>query len=114
NDQAKDSMPFLDLMTRLLPDRLAAIGRWQSHWPTYEIDSTLRVSEDHARAALHELTERLEDNYPFFHPDYAGQMLKPPHAIASIAYFLAQQINPNNHALDRGPQTRNMHHQVTV
>jgi len=32
-------------------------------------------------------------------------MLKPPHAIASTAYFLAQQINPNNHALDGGPAT---------
>ena len=114
NDQANDSMAFLDLMTRLLPDGLAAIDRWQSQWPTYEIDPTLRVSEDRARAALRELTARLEDNYPFFHPDYAGQMLKPPHAIASIAYFLAQQINPNNHALDGGPATAKMELEVVA
>lgn len=46
--------------------------------------------------------ERLRDNYPYFHPLYAGQMLKPPHPVARIAYALAQWINPNNHALDGG------------
>src|SRR5262245_38141813 len=33
---------------------------------------------------------------------YAGQMLKPPHAVARLAYALAMWINPNNHALDGG------------
>lgn len=46
--------------------------------------------------------ERLLDNYPYFHPLYAGQMLKPPHPVARVAYALAQWINPNNHALDGG------------
>jgi tyrosine decarboxylase / aspartate 1-decarboxylase len=46
--------------------------------------------------------ERLRDNYPYFHPMYAGQMLKPPHPVARSAYALAQWINPNNHALDGG------------
>ena len=46
--------------------------------------------------------ERLHDNYPYFHPLYAGQMLKPPHPVARLAYALAQWINPNNHALDGG------------
>lgn len=46
--------------------------------------------------------EKLRDNYPYFHPLYAGQMLKPPHPVARIAYALAQWINPNNHALDGG------------
>ena len=46
--------------------------------------------------------ERLYDNYPYFHPLYAGQMLKPPHPVARLAYSLAQWINPNNHALDGG------------
>ncbi|WP_222439723.1 pyridoxal phosphate-dependent decarboxylase family protein [Alloacidobacterium dinghuense] len=54
------------------------------------------------RAVLDELTERLADNYPYFHPLYAGQMLKPPHPIARAAYALAMWINPNNHALDGG------------
>ena len=59
---------------------------------------------DDARIAevLGTVAERLQDNYPYFHPLYAGQMLKPPHPVARLAYALAQWINPNNHALDGG------------
>ena len=53
-------------------------------------------------AALEAAAERLRDNYPYFHPLYAGQMLKPPHAVARLAYSLALFVNPNNHALDGG------------
>ena len=52
--------------------------------------------------------ERLRDNFPYFHPLYAGQMLKPPHPIAQLAYALAMTINPNNHALDGGRATSAM------
>src|SRR5260370_42606240 len=52
--------------------------------------------------------ERLQDNYPYFHPLYAGQMLKPPHPLARLAYALAMWINPNNHALDGGRATSAM------
>src|SRR6267143_5993780 len=52
--------------------------------------------------------ERLLDNYPYFHPLYAGQMLKPPHPVARLAYALAMWINPNNHALDGGRATSAM------
>jgi glutamate/tyrosine decarboxylase-like PLP-dependent enzyme len=51
---------------------------------------------------LTDVAERLKDNYPYFHPLYAGQMIKPPHPVARFAYALAQWINPNNHALDGG------------
>ena len=53
-------------------------------------------------AVLKEVAERLEDNYPYGDPLYAGQMLKPPHDVARRAYELALRINPNNHALDGG------------
>ena len=53
-------------------------------------------------AVLNEVADRLRDNYPYFHPLYAGQMLKPPHPVARLAYELALWINPNNHALDGG------------
>lgn len=49
--------------------------------------------------------EKLHDNFPYFHPLYAGQMLKPPHPVARLAYALAMYINPNNHALDGGRAT---------
>jgi tyrosine decarboxylase/aspartate 1-decarboxylase len=57
---------------------------------------------------LNATAERLHDNYPYFHPFYAGQMLKPPHPVARLAYALAMWINPNNHALDGGRATSAM------
>jgi tyrosine decarboxylase/aspartate 1-decarboxylase len=54
------------------------------------------------RKVLLEVADRMRDNYPYFHPQYAGQMLKPPHAVARLAYALSMWINPNNHALDGG------------
>jgi tyrosine decarboxylase / aspartate 1-decarboxylase len=51
---------------------------------------------------LQKVATRLQDNYPYAHPLYAGQMLKPPHPIARAAYALAMSVNPNNHALDGG------------
>ena len=49
-----------------------------------------------------QVAEIMQNNYPYFHPYYAGQMLKPPHPIARIAYMLSLWINPNNHAFDGG------------
>src|SRR6266849_3665482 len=76
--------------------------------------SKLPAHESNApgRARLAEVlgatAERLQDNYPYFHPLYAGQMLKPPHPVARLAYALAMWINPNNHALDGGRATSAM------
>ena len=65
---------------------------------------------DLARTAhiLEETAKRLGDNYPYFHPLYAGQMLKPPHPLARAAYALAMSINPNNHARDGGRASSEM------
>jgi tyrosine decarboxylase/aspartate 1-decarboxylase len=83
----------------LLNDALARLEQGFTHLPDYE-----PRAEDCAamRDALLAAAERLRDNYPYFHPQYAGQMLKPPHAVARLAYALALWINPNNHALDGG------------
>ncbi len=54
---------------------------------------------------LLQLAEKLQDDHPYFHPLYAGQMLKPPHPIARLAYSLAMYVNPNNHALDSSRAT---------
>jgi glutamate/tyrosine decarboxylase-like PLP-dependent enzyme len=58
--------------------------------------------------ALAELAERLRNTYPYPDPHYAGQMLKPPVALAWAAYATAMLLNPNNHALDGGPATAEM------
>jgi glutamate/tyrosine decarboxylase-like PLP-dependent enzyme len=51
-------------------------------------------------------------SYPFHHPRYAGQMLKPPHPVAIAAYTAAMHVNSNNHALDGGPATSAMEVEV--
>lgn len=107
-------MKPIDSILNLLPASLNRLAEWQSRWHDYAPDETLNVSADKANAVLGELLERLQDNYPFWHPSYAGQMLKPPHYIASMAYFLAQQINPNNHALDGGPATAKLEIEVVA
>jgi tyrosine decarboxylase / aspartate 1-decarboxylase len=64
--------------------------------------NTQPALNESAAAILQETATRLQDNFPYAHPLYAGQMLKPPHPIARAAYALAMSINPNNHALDGG------------
>jgi glutamate/tyrosine decarboxylase-like PLP-dependent enzyme len=83
----------------LLHDALARLEQGFAALPP--IDA---APEDPAalREVLNQVADRLRDNYPYFHPQYAGQMLKPPHAVARLAYALAMWINPNNHALDGG------------
>ena len=54
------------------------------------------------------VAKRMHDNYPYHHAYYIGQMLKPPHPIAHIAYTLAMNLNPNNHALDGGRASSEM------
>ena len=102
------------LNSPLLSDSLRRLAQLQARWHDYDLDETLVVPEAEAQAVMNELIERLADNYPFWHPSYAGQMLKPPHEIAALAYFIAQQINPNNHALDGGPATAKMETEVVA
>ena len=49
--------------------------------PEQQSDSNLPA----IAAVLEEAAHRLGDNYPYFHPMYAGQMLKPPHPVARAA-----------------------------
>jgi tyrosine decarboxylase/aspartate 1-decarboxylase len=63
---------------------------------------------------LMEVADRLKDNYPYFHPFYAGQMLKPPHPVAQLAYLLAMSLNPNNHALDGGRASSRMEREAVA
>jgi tyrosine decarboxylase/aspartate 1-decarboxylase len=73
--------------------------------PTYDLNAP---EAERLAEVLNATAERLHDNYPYFHPLYAGQMLKPPHPAARLAYSLAMWINPNNHALDGGRATSAM------
>lgn len=77
-------------------------------WPGSTPDPSLVIDDSRVSDIMEALVRRLGGNYPFGHPEYAGQMLKPPHGIAWAAYALAMAINPNNHALDGGPPTSEM------
>lgn len=89
--------PWLELLRR----GMAALERWEAEWPGWPAPAP----DPESVAALAALVERLRDNYPFGHPRYAGQMLKPPDPLAWTAHALTALINPNNHARDGGPAT---------
>ncbi len=99
-------------LDRWLTAAADAIAEWQRTFGPYHAHPSLAVSDERFGAALAELTSRLADNYPFFHPAYAGQMLKPPHPAAVVGYLATMLINPNNHALDGGPATARMEKEV--
>ena len=98
----------------LLQRALQHVEDWEQSWGAFDRHQSLGVDPDRLDAALDEYLERLEGNYPFHHPRYAGQMLKPPHPVALAAYAAAQRINPNNHALDGGPPTSQMEKEVVA
>ncbi|MEM1096263.1 MAG: aminotransferase class V-fold PLP-dependent enzyme, partial [Bacteroidota bacterium] len=89
-----------------------AIAAWQHAWGAYDSHPSLQVPPERLSEALDMYLTRLQGNYPFFHPRYAGQMLKPPHPVAVLGYLGAMLINPNNHALDGGPPTGQMEKEV--
>jgi len=105
---SSDSMPLL----KMINQAVGSVQSWQAEWGDVDAHSSTSVDPDRVRSVLSEFTERLSGNYPFGHPRYAGQMLKPPHPVAIAAYSAAMCINPNNHALDGGPPTSHMEKEV--
>lgn len=96
----------------ILQNALKKLDSWRSSYgPISEKKSSVDQFEKIQKIA-DQLASRLQGNYPFHHPSYAGQMLKPPHPIAWLSYALAMTINPNNHALDGGPPTSEMEKEV--
>jgi glutamate/tyrosine decarboxylase-like PLP-dependent enzyme len=78
------------------------------------VTSPMPLDSQRVEEVLLDVAERLRDNFPYFHPLYAGQMLKPPHPVARLAYMLAMWINPNNHALDGGRASSRMEKEVVA
>jgi glutamate/tyrosine decarboxylase-like PLP-dependent enzyme len=93
---------------------VAEISAWMAQFGPFDPHPSLDVELDALQRATGELRSRLRDNYPFWHPRYVGQMLKPPHPAAVIGYVTAMLINPNNHALDGGPATAAMEKEVVA
>jgi tyrosine decarboxylase / aspartate 1-decarboxylase len=101
----KKSAPLNSEHLEFLSNALLTLSKGFEHLPEFENDvpGSPRLDD-----VLTSTAERLRDNFPYFHPLYAGQMLKPPHPVAQLAYALAMTINPNNHALDGGRATSAM------
>jgi tyrosine decarboxylase / aspartate 1-decarboxylase len=91
-----------DPVPALLARAAERLGEQFTTLPAVESADLWPEQESALARVLDETARRLGDNYPYFHPLYAGQMLKPPHLVARAAYALAMAINPNNHALDGG------------
>lgn len=100
-----------DDLSAWLPRIVAAINEWQDSYGPFT--PFARAGLEGSAGLVEEYLARLTgDMFPFFHPHYAGQMLKPPHRIAVLGYLAAMLINPNNHALDGGPATGRMEKEV--
>jgi tyrosine decarboxylase/aspartate 1-decarboxylase len=88
----------------VLSEALSNLDQGFSDLPGFDANTDI----DSLREVMQLVSEKMKDNYPYFHPLYAGQMLKPPHPIARIAYMLSLWVNPNNHALDGGRASSEM------
>ena len=100
----------LDLLRRAYD----ALGAWERSFGPVDPAPALAVDADRLGAALDEYLARMTapprgeapGMYPFGHPRYAGQMLKPPHPVALAAYAAAgafpsyghRQRPPRGHA----------------
>jgi glutamate/tyrosine decarboxylase-like PLP-dependent enzyme len=94
--------PVPALLARAAEKLQSAFGTLPAFDPAGSADQEAMVR------ILDSVAARLADNYPYFHPLYAGQMLKPPHPVARAAYVLAMVLNPNNHARDGGRASSEM------
>ncbi|WUC84304.1 aminotransferase class V-fold PLP-dependent enzyme (plasmid) [Streptomyces sp. NBC_00536] len=97
-----------------LPRALGVAERWGGQFGPYETHDAHRVGPDAFDEAFERLAKRMDHNYPFFHPRYAGQMVKPPHPAAVVGYLTAMLFNPNNHAAEGGPATTEMEREAVA
>ena len=91
-------MPFDSRDLDLLDEALRRLRAGFDRLP----DTAIHYDSARARDVLLSAADRMRDNFPYHHPLYVGQMLKPPHPVARLAYAMAMELNPNNHALDGG------------
>jgi glutamate/tyrosine decarboxylase-like PLP-dependent enzyme len=96
----------------LISQATELIAAWEQRFGSYESHPANAPDPQRLAGAWDAFGQRMADHYPFFHPRYAGQMLKPPHPVAVAGYLAAMLVNPNNHALDGGPGTSQLEIEV--
>ncbi len=99
-------------LAELLPQVLAGVDALKDSYGEWDVHPSLQVEPGKVHRVLGELVDRLDDMYPYFHPQYAAQMLKPPHPVAMAAYVATMMLNPNNQSIDGGRATTRMEHEV--
>ncbi|MCX6225071.1 MAG: aminotransferase class I/II-fold pyridoxal phosphate-dependent enzyme [Bacteroidia bacterium] len=92
----------------------SALKRLNSGFQEMEYYDPDQFDTNRLESVMLEVADRMKDNFPYFHPLYAGQMMKPPHPAARLAYMLSLYINPNNHALDGGRASSRMEKEAVV
>lgn len=107
-------MPEDALISQLTERAIELVARWEGSFDEYRAHPATAFDEKGFEASWAEFSRRMAGNYPFFHPSFAGQMLKPPHPVAVAGYLAALLVNPNNHALDGGPVTSQMEKEVVA
>jgi glutamate/tyrosine decarboxylase-like PLP-dependent enzyme len=95
----------------LIEHAMRGVEAWEARWGAVP-EAPVLVPETDVAALLETYAARMDAMLPFFHPRYAGQMLKPPHPVAVAAYLAAMVVNPNNHALDASQATSPMEVEV--
>ena len=91
---------------------LESVATWREAAGPLPSHPALAPDPERFETAFTEFSARMAGSYPFHHPRYAGQMLKPPHPVAIAAYTAAMHVNSNNHALDGGPVTSELEVEV--
>lgn len=99
-------------LSELVQQVVAAIETHKASYGEFETHPSVKSDQNRVSAVLKDLTDRLENNFPYFHPNYAAQMLKAPHPVAIAAYLATMIINPNNHSIDASPATTQMEREV--
>ena len=99
-------------LSDLIGNVVAKMEAQKATFGPFDTHISQKANLEKVNQVLDTLVDRLDDNYPYFHPQYAAQMLKPPHPVAQAAYVAAMMINPNNHSIDGGRATTYMEREV--
>ena len=99
-------------LSEILPGVIDGVNAIKATYGDWDVHESMHADPKLVKQVLGELTGRLDNMFPFFHPQYAGQMLKPPHPVAVAAYTATMIFNPNNHSIDGGAATTFMEREV--
>ena len=105
---AKETIKLADLIPQVVGD----VEELRASFGAFETHTSQQADLSQVQAVLTDLVTRLQADHPYFHPNYAAQMLKPPHAVAVAAYLATMILNPNNHSQDASRATTPMEREV--